>query len=102
MVGASEKTRQGLIQRIETILQGPHEQESLTELAANLKPAGLIVHDRKDRVVPYSHAEAFSAAWPGARLFDTRTLGHNRILRDEGVIQVIASRMQAWRELGSE
>jgi len=93
MVGASEKTRQGLIQQIDAILQGPHEQESLTELAANFKPAGLIVHDRKDRVVPYSHAEAFSSAWPGARLFDTHSLGHSRILKDEEVIQVIASRI---------
>lgn len=56
-------------------------------------PVVLLIHDRKDRVVPYSHAEAFSSAWPGARLFDTHSLGHSRILRDEEVIQVIASRI---------
>lgn len=93
MVGASEKTKHGLIQKLETILQGPYEQESLTELATDFKPAGLIVHDRKDRIVPYSHAEAFSAAWLGARLFDTRKLGHSRILRDDEVIQVITSQV---------
>jgi len=79
--------------KTETILQGAYEQESLTELAINFKSAGLIVHDRMDRIVPYSHAEAFSSAWPGAKLFDTHKLGHSRILKDEKVIQVIASQM---------
>jgi len=95
LVGASEKTKHGLIQKIEAILQGPYEQESLIELATDFKPAGLIIHDRKDRIVPYSHAENLSSAWPGARLFDTDGLGHNRILKDERVIQVIASQVLA-------
>lgn len=95
IVGASEKTKHGLIQQIEAILQGPYEQESLIELATDFKPAGLIVHDRKDRIVPYSHAEELSSAWPSARLFDTYKLGHSRILKDEKVIQVIASQMLA-------
>ncbi len=95
MVGASDKTKHGLIQQIEAILQGPYEQESLIELATDFKPAGLIVHDRKDRIVPYSHAEELSTAWPSARLFGTHKLGHSRILKDEEVIQVIASQMLA-------
>jgi len=93
IVGASEKTKKGLIQKIEVILQGPYEQESLTQLAAEFNQKGLIVHDRKDRMVPYSQAEEFSSAWPGARLFDTNRLGHSRILQDEDVIQAITSQI---------
>lgn len=91
MVGASEKTKKGLIRKIEMILQGPCEQVSLTHLAAEFTQNGLIVHDRKDRMVPYSQAEEFSSAWPSARLLDTDRLGHNRILRDEDVVQAITS-----------
>ncbi len=50
------------------------------------RTAGLIVHDRKDRIVPYSHAKELSTAWPSARLFDTHKPGHSRILQDEEVI----------------
>ena len=71
-------------------------QKSLTELATDFKPAGLIVHDREDRIVPYRYAEELSTAWPSARLFGTHKLGHSRILKDEEVIQVIASQMPAW------
>jgi len=91
IVGACEKTKKGLIRQIEVILQGPYEQESLTQLATEFYQKGLIVHDRKDRMVPYSQAEEFSSAWPSARLLDTNRLGHSRILQDEGVIQAIAS-----------
>ncbi len=90
IVGASEKTKKGLIRNLEVILQGPYEQESLTELAAGFTQKGLIIHDRKDRMVPYSQAEEFSSAWPGAGVLDTNRLGHSRILQDEDVIQAVA------------
>jgi len=100
MVGASDKTKKGLIRKIEAILQGPYEQESLTQLAATFDQKGLIVHDRKDRMIPYSQAEEFSSAWPGARLLDTNKLGHSRILQDEDVIQAITSHILSSTEAG--
>lgn len=46
----------------------------------------LIIHDRNDRDVPLTDAEALAAHWPGAELMTTEGLGHRRILRDAGVI----------------
>ena len=54
--------------------------------AADVRVPGLILHDAQDREVPFSHGEAYAAAWPGARLVRTEGLGHRRILRDEAVI----------------
>lgn len=90
-IGASEQTKKGLINHIEEILKGPYEKESLTSMAKQLNPKGLIIHDLDDRMVPYTHAEAFSAAWQEAKLFTTEKLGHNRILKNQEVIQTIAA-----------
>jgi pimeloyl-ACP methyl ester carboxylesterase len=54
--------------------------------AAEIRVPGLLFHDAQDREVPLSHAEAYAAAWPGARLVRTEGLGHRRILRDEALI----------------
>lgn len=93
MVGASSKTKNSLIRQIETIFQRPYKEESLTELAPAFDQKGLIIHDRKDRMVPYILAEEFSAAWSGARLLTTKGLGHTRILRNEDVIAAIAAEL---------
>lgn len=47
----------------------------------------LIIHDEGDEIVPFYEGQDIAAAWPGARLHATRGLGHNRILRDAGVVQ---------------
>ena len=47
----------------------------------------LVLHDEDDEIVPYLEGEAIAAAWPGAVLHGTRGLGHNRMLRDAGVIR---------------
>jgi pimeloyl-ACP methyl ester carboxylesterase len=47
----------------------------------------LIVHDRDDSDVPYTHGEEIAAAWPGAELLTTNGLGHRAVLRDPAVIQ---------------
>lgn len=43
------------------------------------RPA-LIVHDRHDREVPWENGARFAKLWPGARLFTTEGLGHNRLI----------------------
>jgi pimeloyl-ACP methyl ester carboxylesterase len=50
------------------------------------KPA-LLIHDANDDVVPYSEAEETAQRWAGARLFETRGLGHRRGLKDPRVIE---------------
>jgi pimeloyl-ACP methyl ester carboxylesterase len=44
----------------------------------SLRVPGLVLHDRGDRHVPFSHGEAIAAAWPGARFVPLTGLGHRR------------------------
>ena len=59
--------------------------------------SGLIVHDRDDREVPYSEAEALSAAWPQAQLLATSGLGHSRVLGDATVVRAVSEFLTATR-----
>jgi pimeloyl-ACP methyl ester carboxylesterase len=45
----------------------------------------LVIHDRDDRVVPWTQGAQIARHWPGARLLSTEGLGHRRILDDESV-----------------
>ena len=47
----------------------------------------LVLHDEGDEIIPFAEGQQIVDAWPGAQLHATRGLGHNRILRDAGVIQ---------------
>ncbi|MGJ4728522.1 alpha/beta fold hydrolase [Luteimonas sp. SDU101] len=53
-------------------------------------PPLLLVHDREDPEVPWTHGEAVARAWPGARLASVRGLGHRRLLRDARVLSQVA------------
>ena len=46
----------------------------------------LVLHDEADEIIPFAESGQIVAAWPGAVLHATHGLGHNRILRDAGVI----------------
>ena len=49
----------------------------------------LVLHDEADEIIPFAESRQIVAAWPGAVLHATRGLGHNRILRDAGVVQTV-------------
>jgi pimeloyl-ACP methyl ester carboxylesterase len=51
----------------------------------------LVIHDRQDTDVGFSHAERIVAAWPGAELLATSGLGHSGALDDASVIERIRS-----------
>ena len=51
----------------------------------------LVVHDEGDEIIPIAEGRQIAAAWPGATLLATRGLGHNRILRDAGVISTVVN-----------
>lgn len=46
----------------------------------------LVIHDRDDATVPFSNGTDLAGSWPGARLVETKGLGHSDILRDPAVI----------------
>lgn len=47
----------------------------------------LVVHDRRDAVVPFAHGEAYAAALPRGELFATDGYGHFAILRSDAVMR---------------
>lgn len=55
----------------------------------------LIIHDVDDRESPIRHAEEAMRLYPSARLIRTKGLGHNRILRDQSVIESSLAFMKA-------
>jgi pimeloyl-ACP methyl ester carboxylesterase len=55
----------------------------------------LVVHDQGDEIIPFTEGQQIAAAWPGAVLHATQGLGHNRILRDAGVIQAAVDFIKA-------
>ena len=94
LVGASEKTKQGLTKNISVILGGPIEQASLIHLAPQFTAEGLIIHDKNDRIVPYKLAQALSDVWPEADFFTTRGLGHSRILQSNKTIDALLAKIK--------
>jgi pimeloyl-ACP methyl ester carboxylesterase len=52
----------------------------------NLSIPALIIHDDRDRDIPWEDGMAVADAWPGAKFKLTHGLGHRRILRDAAVI----------------
>lgn len=63
----------------------------LPRLAPRLAAQALVIHDRDDRIVPWTQGASFARHWPGARLHSTDGLGHGRILQDESVAQAAAA-----------
>jgi hypothetical protein len=55
-------------------------------LARRMTAPLLVVHDRRDREVPWEDGAALAAAWPGAELVTTAGLGHRRVLADPAVV----------------
>ncbi|KGU54074.1 hydrolase [Xanthomonas phaseoli pv. phaseoli] len=49
--------------------------------------AALIIHDRRDRETPWDEGARFASLWPGAQLFTTEGLGHNRMVDHTSVIE---------------
>ncbi|HEY8197780.1 MAG TPA: alpha/beta fold hydrolase [Gemmatimonadales bacterium] len=72
---------------LESRLQFRWEELHVPTLVRRMTAPALIIHDRNDPDVPYSHGEEIAAAWPGAELLSTSGLGHRAVLRDPEVIQ---------------
>lgn len=59
-------------------------------LAPRLGARALVIHDRGDRMVPWTQGARVASLWPNARLLTTEGLGHGRILADESVASAAA------------
>lgn len=63
----------------------------IENLATNLNLPGLIIHDREDRLIPFSDATRVAANWKSAELYLTSGLGHMKVLRSKQTLQKIRS-----------
>ncbi|WP_400190456.1 alpha/beta fold hydrolase [Hymenobacter sp. B81] len=67
------------------------ESFSLTQAAAKMQAGRvLLLHDCQDESVPFTEAQDVARSWPGIEFQPTTGLGHNKIMRDHGVIQLVA------------
>jgi len=93
-IGASAAVTREFRERVERRFARPWTDFDIPPLPGlRTLPPLLLVHDHEDREVPWFHGQAVAEAWPGARLFGTRGLGHRRVLRDARVLAAVAEFM---------
>lgn len=90
-LGFGDRIHSRMIQRLELLVGRPMSDFDLLTMSSAAIPATLIVADRDDREVGHEQAELLVAAWPEVDLVSTSGLGHRRILRDRGVVDLVAS-----------
>ena len=89
LIGFSDKIAELAQQRLEKRFGVPFEDARGATLAPKIDVALLAFHDETDREVPIEEGQKLVASWPGADLVVTQGLGHNRIIRDPGVVEQI-------------
>ncbi len=69
---------------------GPEDFDICRHVGRDSMPL-LVIHDRDDREVPWTHGQAVARAWPSASFSCTSGLGHRGLVRDASVGATIAS-----------
>lgn len=87
-LGYGPRTKRRFDALLESMAGRPLRDFDLTGHAITV-PA-LVVHDKRDKEVPHAQGVQIAEAWPNAALLSTDGLGHQRILRDPGVIQAVS------------
>lgn len=86
MLGLSDDLAKRMERTIERSFKIEWSQLRGAALGPSMTAPLLVIHDEDDADVPPRFGRDLAAAWPGASLMLTRTLGHRRILRDPAVI----------------
>ncbi len=90
-VGLPAAARERFFSIVEEHTGAPLETVEISQLASDFRIPGLIIHDQDDVMMPFAEAQENARYWPGAKLFATKGLGHNRILRDAEVVSTVVS-----------
>ena len=85
-----EAVRKGMQAAIEERYGVRWENLEVPRVAPRLTAQALVIHDRDDRLMPWTHGAAVARHWPDAKLMSTEGLGHRRILSDEHVTRAAA------------
>lgn len=85
--------RPALHRELRAILEGAFgddvwEQLDAAPTLATLPVRGVIVHDTRDREIPWVEVQSMAEAW-GVELVTTEDLGHRRILTDDAVRTIV-------------
>lgn len=86
-LGYGHRTQRRFDRRLEALAGRPLSDFDLTTHDPAVPV--LVVHDRRDKEVPYREGVRVASAWGKAALLTTDGLGHQRILRDADVIDAI-------------
>lgn len=65
------------------------DEISLVNCQLQHEESALIIHDKSDKQVAFSEFEKLQTVWKKAHFHATNNLGHNRILRDEKIAELI-------------
>jgi pimeloyl-ACP methyl ester carboxylesterase len=90
-----EAVREAMQNAIEERYGVRWEDLEVRRVAPRLGARALVIHDRDDRMMPWTHGAKVAESWPGAQLMLTDGLGHGRILRDERVTRAAADFLAA-------
>ncbi len=76
---------------IENILAAPIHSADVSQAYERVRAKeALLVHDRQDRVVPFTTSETIYEAWENATLLVTEGLGHYRLMKNPDLIGRVA------------
>lgn len=79
------------LERMERLGGSALDSVDAEALARHVHQPVMVVHDRDDRIIPFSEGARLADLLPAAQLHETRGLGHGRVLKDAGVAQALAS-----------
>lgn len=85
-VGLPAERTDGMVRHLVERVGRPMESLDALVAARSADVPALIIHDPKDREVPFEYARQMQEAWRGSRLVPAPSLGHKRILRDPETI----------------
>lgn len=73
---------------IENILQAPVHSADVSQAYEHVQiKEALLVHDRQDRIVPFTTSEKIYESWDNATLLVTEGLGHYRLMKNPDLIE---------------
>jgi len=89
LINLSNKAYNYLIARAEKEIEQTIDSLSLITNDISKKTKIMVVHDEDDKEVPFKRFTKLKGIWAGGTFYSTKGLGHNRILKDQGVAQKI-------------
>jgi pimeloyl-ACP methyl ester carboxylesterase len=89
-LGLSDRVLAETISYIEARERVPFETVEATYLAPRIDAPTLVVHDLDDTTVPHAAAQTLVACLHDPQLVTTSGLGHRRLLKDPGVVGMLA------------